>query len=104
VRLTDFRRSARFAALLAVLLGLACGKPATADALVFTKCGAMPPKVATCLDTLAPGASDAEVVRCYLLTVNEQDAEINALRAQFAACAGSAPAAGAPARRHWWQR
>lgn len=69
------------------------GKPATAAPLVFTDCGPMPPKVITCLDTLGDRPSDAEVVRCYMLTVNEQDAEIDSLRAQFSACAKGTPKA-----------
>lgn len=105
MRLTAFRRAPRFTVLLAVLFGLACiGKPSTADALIFTDCGLMPPKTITCLDALPPGADDAQIVRCYMLTVNEQDAEIDALRAQFSACATGHNRAAAPAARRWWQR
>lgn len=79
--------------LLALLIMTAAGcaprRPPIVDATtpVPVGCGAFPPLVTTCLETLPADATDAETIRCYAETVAQLQTEENAWRAQFAPCA-----------------
>lgn len=86
MRLTSFRRNPRFLAMLAVIL-FGCGrKPVTAVGAV-SKCGPMPDKRQLCLEVLPVTASDAEIARCMVESIDDLIAENGQLRARYAPCA-----------------
>ena len=66
-----------------------CGvKPKTAPAVgAVSKCGPMPDKQQLCLEVLPVTASDAEIARCMVESIDDLIAENGQLRARYAPCA-----------------
>lgn len=72
--------------ILALFTGCAARKPPALP--VIAECGAMPAPVADCVAALPPSASDADLVRCISESRKLWKLDAQALRIQFAACAG----------------
>ncbi len=112
MRLTPFRRRARFMALLASLLGLGAGgkgcKPETgvpAPVLVFRKCGIMPaPIPLSCRaivgpdGKLLPGKTPDDLRLCVGDDLDAALTDDERLRAQFMPCADDPVPSPAPTR------
>ena len=84
--LVPFRRKPRYLAMLALLL-FGCGKKPIVTVSAVAACGPMPPKQTLCIETLPVSASDADLQRCMVLTVDQLIAENQSLRIKYAPCA-----------------
>lgn len=73
-------------ALLAAFL-FGCGRKPVTTVGAVAGCGPMPAKAQLCIEVMAADASDADLQRCLVNTVDQLIAENQALRIKYAPCA-----------------